>query len=233
MENKMKHIRSYKLFENSKYVLNAYEEAFNREYSNKGYTKDDFEEIISILNVNCSDFLDELSLKKQYPLFRGVSNKEDVTAGMWEKTARDDRFPRDSAGEFSEDFDDAFEDKFGVRLRSNGVFTTKSPSVATSYAGSYYMFFPIDGYRYYHNNAAVDLFALQPEYYDYPDEYSDRLEEVLSKIKYWVDGYKLNSIQEAGLCEITFICKKYYLVDVAFYKDICDYLGLEVYTKNP
>ncbi len=229
----MKYIKSYKLFEDSKYVLQSNENAFDAVYKNKHYSDYEFGEIINILEANCSQFLDELSSKKEYPIFRGATNMDDVTDGMWEKESRDDRFPRDSAGDFSEDFDDAFYKKFGVRLRSNGVFTSKSPFVAGSYAGSFYMFFPVDGYKYYHNNKALDLFALQPVYYDYPDDYSDQREDVISKINDWVNGYEMNKMENAGLCELTFICKKYYLVDLAFYRDIVNYLGLSMYTKNP
>jgi hypothetical protein len=227
----MRYIKSYKLFESSKYIQTAYEEAFDREYKDKHYSDNEFNEILNVLEKDCSQFLDELSSKKQYPIFRGASNMDDVTEGMWEKFARDDRFTRDSAGEFSEDFDDVFEKKYGVRLRSNGVFATKSPAVANSYDNSYYIFFPVDGYKYYHNNNAVDLYAIQPEYYDDTYEFSDRKEEVFIKINNIVDGYELNSIEKAGLCELTFICKKYYLIDVAFYKDICEYLGLTLHTK--
>lgn len=221
------------MFENSKHILNAYEEAFDREYSNKKYEEFDFSEIIKVLEKDCSQFLNELSNKKQYPLFRGASNMDDVTNGMWEKYSREDRFPRDSAGDFSEDFDDLFEDKFGVRLRSKGVFATKSPVVAQTYADKYFLFFPVDGYRYYLSNNAVDLFAIQPEYYDDPDFYSDiDRDGILNRIKGIINTYSMNNMEIAHLCEITFICKKYYLVDVAFYRDICNYLGLNLYTKN-
>lgn len=237
MVNKMRYLKlfeNFRIYESSKYVLNAYEEAFDREYKNKHYSDNEFNEILNVLEEDCSQFLEELISKKQYPIFRGATNMDDVTEGMWEKIARDDRFPRDSAGDFSEDFDDIFQKKHGVRLRSNGVFATKSPAVANSYAGSYYMFFPVDGYKYYHNNNAVDLYAIQPEYYDDTDEFFDRKEEVFFKIKNIVDGYEVNSMENAGLCELTFICKgKYYLVDLAFYRNICEYLGLPLYTKNP
>lgn len=227
----MKYLRSYKIFENSKYILNGFEEAFDQEYKNRHYSDNEFDEILKVLKDDCSQFLKELSSKKQYPIFRGASNMDDVTEGMWEKTPRDDRFPRDSAGDFSEDFDDLFQKKHGVRLRSNGVFATKSPVVAQTYASKYFLFFPVDGYKYYHNNEAVDLFAIQPEYYDDIDEFSDKKEEVFFKLNHIVNGYKLNSMENAGLCELTFICKKYYLVDLAFYRDICEYLGLTLYTK--
>lgn len=223
-----------KLFENfrrgSKYVLDGHEEEFDRVYKDKHYSEYEFNEILDILLNDCSEFLNELSEKNQYPLFRGASNMDDVIEGMWEKTSRSDRFARDSSEEFSSDFDDVFEKVHGVRLRTSGVFTTKSPFVADSYAGSFYIFFPLNGYQYYHNNEAVDLFALQPSYYSSDEE---RGPDIGDKIKHWVDGYELNSIEKAELCEITFICNKYYLVDLAFYRNICNHLGLEMHTKNP
>ena len=39
------------------------------------------------------------------------------------------------------------------------IFATKSPVVAQTYADKYFLFFPVDGYRYYLSNDAVDLFA--------------------------------------------------------------------------
>lgn len=222
-----------KLFESfigkSIYVLSGYEEEFDRVYKDKNYSDYEFGEILNILSTDCSEFLNELSDKNQYPLFRGASNMDDVTEGMWEKVSRIDRFPRDSSEEFSSDFDDIFEKEFGIRLRTSGVFTTKSPVIADSYAGSFYMFFPLNGYRYYHNNEAVDLFALQPSYYVSDEK---KVSDINDKIKHWVSGYEVNSMENAKLCEITFICEKYYLLDLAFYRDICNHLGLEMHTKN-
>ena len=270
---------------------------FNASLKNHEYDEDDFNEIIKILENKCGNFLDELKKLKQYPLFRGVRYVDGTyTRGLYYKTSYTNRRPTDLNADISNFFDESFQDKFGVKIRANGVFASKCPMVSSDY-GIKYLFFPIGNYRYFWNTNIHDLFGdyqFVKWYKDYSDsdeaydeqygedpygntegvwsyngeyyspclddsiieakesniELSKLSEDKVRRLLVWVpemsyvdfmknsdeaakkeidkivSEYKEGNLSEIQKQEITFICKDYYLVDVAFYTMFMEYLKL-------
>lgn len=131
------------------------------------YTDSDWDNIIKLLEKDCGDFLIELMMSDSI-LYRGVRDKGDyILNGLSLKNTRRTRYPTDTRKDVSEVFDTFFEEKFGVKVRSKGVFTSKDPLVTQSY-GQYsnsrnrtlsYIFLPIGDYRYFYNKDIRDLFS--------------------------------------------------------------------------
>jgi hypothetical protein len=266
-------------------------------YKDKGYDDNgvdvDFENIIEILERDCSDFLSEISSFKDIELlFRGSSAADDVDNGIWQKSSNTDRIPKDTSTDISDIFNDYFLEKFGIKLRAVGVFTSKSVNVASDY-GKPYIFFPKGKYKYYWSYDIDDLYSHvegKDWYYRNYDDLSYNWERIfgeskegewcydgvcygsditysseeakldndelknmssanIKKLLYWKPGIELDDYiynikedgedeiksivsryQEGGLedianQEITFKCKDYYLVDIAFYNKIIKYLN--------
>lgn len=255
----------------------------------------DFKEIITELEKDCSQFLDEIKSEKQYPLFRGVRNVDETyTNGLYTKWAyTGNRRSLDTPKEINNISNKHFKDKFGIALRNNGVFVSKTPWVASDY-GKVYMFFPIGDYKYYWSEKVLDFFRdieMKNWYYDctseeaYDDRYgqysgkgvwsymgyelstsiSDSIKDVKDEypnlksksddfvqrqlewmpdksyeefekeawdecdkeIKKLVDSYQEGNLKDIVQHEITFVCDKYYLVDLAFYNKMLEYLKLK------
>lgn len=131
---------------------------FDSIYEHEEYTDEDFEKIIDILESKCGKFLEMLKKYKQYPIFRGVPFVDESSErGIYYKTSYSNRSPRDTDPDISNLFDDKFHDKFGVKIRSNGIFTSKTPAISFDY-GSVYLFFPIGEYKYFWNPNIDDLY---------------------------------------------------------------------------
>ena len=80
------------------------------------------------------------------------------TKGLGVKGSRIDRLPVDTRKDVSDILDNCFVEKFGIKLRSSGVFTSKLPTVASDY-GRPYLFFPIGDYQYFWNPDVKDLYG--------------------------------------------------------------------------
>lgn len=133
-----------------------------------------FDDIIKILERDCSEFINELVSSGGDLLFRGIKSLDGVVVedeksidGLWVKSARRDRRTLDTNPDVSDLFDDMFEDKFGMRLRRQGVFATKDPQDANTYSKYHsdikkrksYIFFPIGYYEYFWSPKVYDLFS--------------------------------------------------------------------------
>lgn len=142
-----------------------------KRYKEEEYDDEEFEEIISILEDECKEFLDEVKQSKVGPIFRGAKNIDDTyTKGLGVKGSRIDREPLDTRRDVSKILDNFFEEKFGVKLRSSGVFASKLPTVASDY-GRPFLFFPIGDYKYYWNPDVKDLYGdMEGEHWYYYSE---------------------------------------------------------------
>jgi hypothetical protein len=217
-----------------------YIKKFNENFSNlddyrmwdkRKVNKDNFTDIITILERDCKPFLDEVKSNNIEPIFRGsqlVNNTGYYKVdGLYKKLVRQDREPRDTKGDISKVIDDCFEDKFGVRVRSKGVFTTKNKYKTY---GTPYLFFPIGEYKYYWNPLYYDLYSS----IKHKDWYNpNRIQKIFNyfnkgslknNIKKFIDSYQSDGLKDNEDQEITFICKEYYLVDPAFYSQYLEYL---------
>lgn len=176
----------------------------------KGYYRDkndqslinDFNGVKKILERDCSPFLKELKMAKQL-VFRGIKKmslsdnyKVNNINDFYIKNRRRDRRPVDIDYYISEKIDDIFYDKFGFKIRSEGVYTSKSPYISRQYSDIFvtdyysydtiknYIFFPIGEYDHYWSPKIDDLFPVLEgeDWYDiyigsggYIDEYIENL----------------------------------------------------------
>ena len=130
-----------------------------------------FNDIKNILSKDCSSFISELKSSGDNLLFRGVKKiregSDSPIDGLYVKTPRKNRMPLDTESNISDMFDDDFEQKFEIRLRSEGVFATKDPKAASTYSEydinikgrKSFIFFPIGDYEYFWNPNIFDLFS--------------------------------------------------------------------------
>jgi hypothetical protein len=201
-----------------------------RMWDNRKVNKDNFTDIINILERDCKPFLDEVKTNNIGPIFRGTQLVNNTgyykVDGLYKRQVRQDREPRDTKEDISKLIDDCFEEKFGVRVRSKGVFTTKK-KIGTY--GTPYLFFPIGEYKYYWNPLYYDLYASikNMDWYN-----PNRIKKIFNyfkgslknNIKKFIDSYQSDGLKDNKDQEITFICKEYYLVDPAFYSQYLEYL---------
>jgi hypothetical protein len=206
-----------------------------------------FDKIINILESDCGEFLNLLRENNISSLYRGFltsaetfrnkmgykgsGNQSNILDGVWKIEPIEKRKAKDTNWEISELIDRGLERKFGIPLRSRGVFATKNLSIASDYAGidrlkDTYMFFPKNGFRYFWNPNIDDLFTELRDNFDWYEEY-DNIEitdEVLSDINWIVNGYQEGNISRINLQEITFICDEYYLLDLKYFDEFENYI---------
>lgn len=210
-------------------IINSY---INSDES-KELTDEDVERVISQLERDCPKFLAELKSKKIKPIFRGTYQSPGKKVLDIERIQTNKfRVPKDMAMDISNTFNDVFRANFGVPIRSEGVFATKSPYVTKTY-GTTKMFFPIGNYRYFWNPDIEDLYTYVDENlyaFDIYDDDIDNFEDddydnrVYSFIEEIASNYKENDLEDASAQELTFICDNYYLVNTVFYNKIYEYL---------
>lgn len=204
-----------------------------------------FDKIIDILESDCGEFLNLLRENKISSLYRGFltsaetfrnkmgykgsGNQSNILDGVWKIEPIEKRKAKDTNWEISELIDRGLERKFGIPLRSRGVFATKNLSIASDYAETLkdtYMFFPKNGFSYFWNPNIDDLFTELRDNFDWYEEY-DNIEitgEVLSDINWIVNGYQEGNINRVNLQEITFICDEYYLLDLDYFDEFENYI---------
>lgn len=206
-----------------------------------------FEMIVDILESDCDEFLNILRTNRISSLYRGFltsaetfrnkmsykgpGNQTNILDGVWKIEPIEKRKAKDTNWEISELIDKGLERKFGIPLRSRGVFATKNLSIASDYAGpdrlkNTYMFFPKNGFRYFWNPNIDDLFTELRDNFDWYKEYNniEITDEVLSDVNYIVNGYQEGNINNVNLQEITFICDEYYLVDLEYFDKLESYI---------
>ena len=206
----MKHLKSYKLFESIETEIN-------------------FDKIVEVLSTECSEFIGLLKKWNIEGIYRGHKMWEDgnITDGFWKFTPRVDRTPRDTKSQISRLLDEGLEKKFGIPLRSNGVFASKDMSIAKDYGkfrNTAFLFFPKNGFRYFWNPQIDDLYT------DLRDNRSWYNKETFfwnpsekREFQEIIDGYQEGEIEKVKWQELTFICDEYYLLDLEYYDQFLNY----------
>jgi hypothetical protein len=205
----MKHLKSYKLFENLETEMN-------------------FDKIVEILSTECSEFLDLLEEKNIKGLYRGATIHETpIVDGFWKMKPFENRLSRDTKSHISKLLDDGFVNKFGIPLRSRGVFATKDLSIAAEYGRfrkEAFLFFPKNGFRYFWNSQIEDLYTELRDntsfYNKEPFFWSSSEKREFQNILY---GYQEGEIEKVKWQELTFICEEYYMLDLNYYDDFLNY----------
>ncbi len=130
-----------------------------KQYINES-NKTSFEKILQTINDKCQPFLKEWeqsfgpNVKGNKFFLSGRKNKKDYFIG----TVRKNRVPVDMPLQSHKDLDDEFYNQFGIRARSNSIFTTGVYNTAKYYGDSVYAIFPINRYRYLWSPEIKDLF---------------------------------------------------------------------------
>lgn len=96
---------------------------------------------INLIKRQCKPFLSE---SHKIPLYRGMNSYKD---GAYVLDVRKDRKPRDSAIIVHNTMNLWFEKHFGVKFRSESVFTTASRATAARYGYPFFVF-PIGKFKY-------------------------------------------------------------------------------------
>ena len=205
----MRYIKSYKLFENLETEIN-------------------FDKIVEILSTECSEFLELLEEKNIKGLYRGATiHDTPIVDGFWKMKPFENRLSRDTKIQISKLLDEGFVNKFGIPLRSKGVFATKDLSIATDYGRfrkEAFLFFPKNGFRYFWNPQIDDLYT----------ELRDNTSWYNKETFFWnssekrdfqeiIDGYQEGEIEKVKWQELTFICEEYYMLDLDYYDNFLDY----------
>jgi hypothetical protein len=205
----MKHLKSYKLFENLETEMN-------------------FDKIVEILSTECSEFLDLLEEKNIKGLYRGATiHDTPIVDGFWKFKPFENRLSRDTKSNISKLLDDGFVNKFGIPLRSRGVFATKDLSIAASYGRfrkEAFLFFPKNGFRYFWNPQIEDLYTELRDntsfYNKEPFFWNSSEKREFQNILY---GYQEGEIEKVKWQELTFICDEYYMLDLDYYDKFLNY----------
>ena len=206
----MKHIKSYNLFENLETEMN-------------------FDKIVEVLSTECSEFLTLLKEKNIKGLYRGATIHDTPTIdGFWKMRPFTNRLSRDTKPQISKLLDEGFVNKFGIPLRSKGVFATKDLSIAADYGRfkkEAFLFFPKNGFRYFWNPVIDDLYTELRDTYEF--YYKDPFDWNSSEWRDFesiIDGYQEGEIEKVKWQELTFICDEYYMLDLDYYDKFLDYL---------
>ncbi|MFM7987706.1 MAG: hypothetical protein ACKPKO_51170, partial [Candidatus Fonsibacter sp.] len=124
----MRHLKTYKLFESIDTEIN-------------------FDKIVEVLSTECSEFLELLEKWSIEGLYRGhkLWDKGNIVDGFWKIKPFEKRLPRDTKASISKLLDEEFDKKFGIPLRSKGIFASKDLSIASDYGrfkNEAFLFFP-------------------------------------------------------------------------------------------
>ena len=157
---------------------------------------------------------------RNYYLFRGIKKKIDTYEII---TARKDRTPRDTPIEIHNKLDDAFNKKFGWKVRSEGVFVA-GDYVEAKYYGNPHLFIPLDPFEYVHSNKIKDLYAhLETEEYIVDKKISkynhlddDTIKKIINTYKKNADLYEIILNQS----EVIFKCNKYVLININYFQNM-------------
>lgn len=212
----------------------------------------ELEKFIALIKNDCKDYLDLLDnikdvktyFSNQRPLFfRGITNENDT---FIKKQVRKDRKPLDSTNQVDNVLvDNVFEERMGVRPRSEGLFTTSNAELANKY-GELYMIFPIGKFDYVTTNSWIDMIDAWTTYYetflDYEATGHEDSKEFIDKygslennkvprkwIEHIMDEYKKNELIEHAAKEgqeVIFICDEYYAIkdESSLYQEIIKWL---------
>jgi hypothetical protein len=188
-----------------------------------------FDKIVEILSTECSEFLDLLEEKNIKGLYRGATiHDTPIVDSFWKFKPFENRLSRDTKSNISKLLDDGFVNKFGIPLRSRGVFATKDLSIAASYGRfrkEAFLFFPKNGFRYFWNPQIEDLYTELRDntsfYNKEPFFWNSSEKREFQNILY---GYQEGEIEKVKWQELTFICDEYYMLDLDYYDKFIDYL---------
>jgi len=148
---------------------------------------------LKIIDKECSQIINEYK-KIGKVLFRGAreSNAREISPNIGKNVPRNDRKPKDTMWNHHDMMNNLFYDKFGWYVRSEGVFTSSSPSTAKSF-GNLNLFLPANGYKYVWSERYKDLYS------DFLEDLEGHLDMMNRDSGYWVDdktGEQYSSLED-------------------------------------
>ncbi|CAG7579953.1 MAG: hypothetical protein SLAVMIC_00176 [uncultured marine phage] len=200
------------------FISESYETLDRIKAEKKDKPRADVKEVAEKILRDCQPFLKELRGTDNFiyrGYMRGLTNVDSIN----KISARKDRKPLHTDRFLHDEFDFYFEERFGVRPRSEGVFGTGYYNQAGLY-GKPYLFFPIGDFDFYWSEEVFDLHAYLndkvghlPKVKKWTSEdkrfASELIEDMVND--FYTDENLLSAINEEG--EIIFMCDEYYLVD--------------------
>lgn len=163
---------------------------------NKETAKEDIEEAIKLILKDCQPFLKECKI----PIYRGVMGVEDV---LMKNTPRQDRRPKDMPEYLHKILDSLFQEHFGWKPRSSGVFCSAHLGQSQSY-GNPFLFFPIGEYKYVFDSGIEDLYVKLRDDYNIPfpkmsDKEWQKLKELLEDVENMLVRRWLNKVTKSSI----------------------------------
>lgn len=156
----------------------------------------------------CKPFLKELKYrneKEMNMLYRGSNRSKDIG----KKKVRKDRIPKDMPYDAHDALDTAFDNIYGWRARSEGLFCTGRQRTAATY-GSSQIIFPIGKFRYLWSDNIHDLYSYtddganvaggptEDDEYDWRREWEDEYGE--NGYGYWTwEGTQLDNDKDTSI----------------------------------
>lgn len=149
----------------------------------------DIDNIVNMINKDCKKFIKEMVIPNK-PLYRGLNNIPTNSSKMgkdfWKVKVRKDRASTDMPDELHKYLDSQFKKKFGWYARSEGLFCTRSKTIAYNY-GDLYSIYPIGNYKYLYSTKIDDLFAHFDSGNQVPYVLSILRDDVNEFIAHWSD----------------------------------------------
>lgn len=178
------------------------------------------------IQKECKPFLRDIKNADSF-LYRGMMHGKGT---FFKKKVRKNRVPTTTTKSLHEAYDRYFNEKFGWKARSNGLFVTGSTNDAGSY-GRTYMIFPIGNYKFVWSEDVGDLFIYghdnnlrSNKHMDFkntpPEEYYQTVKNVMDKASY-TDKNIVSAINSEN--EIMINSDTYYALDI-FYKPVMEEL---------
>jgi len=163
------------------------------------------QEALDKVKRDCGPFLEQCGQQLMYRGTRRYNTASDPNSFFVRKAARTNRSPVNTARWVHEIYDDFFDKKFGIKARSNTVFTTGNYGTAMEY-GMVYAVFPIGDFRFVWSPTIDDLYIHMT---DLEDEEDIRHYLELAKYKDTDLSHAIHSKNE-----IMVACKEYYMMQV-------------------
>lgn len=167
------------------------------------------DQIVDVIVQNCKPYLNAISNEPDdFVLYRGMSTKEPFVT----KQVQENRRPLGMDRKVHDLVDSWMYDKFGVRFRSNAIFTSGHKGFATAF-GHPYAIFPIGNFKIAWSPEVNDLFdALDV---DNETATEENVDQALNDLNY--QNSDLLAAIESGN-EVMIHCDKYYAVRGAVFE---------------
>jgi hypothetical protein len=176
-----------------------------------------FEEVVAIIRRDCRPFLSEF--KK--PLWRAYRHFEGSM--LLKRTRLKGREPRGMSYELQEFLDNEFENEFGWKARSGGVFVSDFAAVGALIGDPAHLFFPIGKYKYVWSPDVNDA-NISKQFKNAASSAALEEDDVDWKAilkTYTNKGYNR---QQKFKCECSFRCKTFYLVNMGYNSKMNNFL---------